>query len=175
MTRRPSWPVAPVTTIMCLFLSDSMCLFLFDKVITTIVRPTDRQQILGSVLVEAKKASYPFCVQTARRHCKLLQTSHLNLSEIHQRRHSASCFQIQLVYLRLVARKVDRSLPRSCCLVPKATLRILLSNSRDTIRTGDQVTKTKTSSESKPLAPLKEFEAETHHLASTDADLEGAH
>jgi DNA-3-methyladenine glycosylase II len=32
------------------------------------------------------------------------------------------------------------------------------------------VTKTKTSSESKPLAPLKEFEAATHHLASTDAD-----
>jgi len=52
MTRRPSWPVAPVTTIMCLF----TCLFSFWKVITTIVRPTDCQQILGSVLVETKKA-----------------------------------------------------------------------------------------------------------------------
>lgn len=30
--------------------------------------------------------------------------------------------------------------------------------------------KTKTYSESKPLALLKEFEAATHHLASTDAD-----
>jgi hypothetical protein len=32
-------------------------ILLFDKVITTIVRPTDRQQVLGSVLVETKKAS----------------------------------------------------------------------------------------------------------------------
>jgi hypothetical protein len=31
-------------------------ILLFDKVITTIARPTDRQQILGSVLVETKKA-----------------------------------------------------------------------------------------------------------------------
>jgi len=41
-----------------------------------------------------------------------------------------------------------------------------ISNSRDTIRTGEEVTKTKTSSESKPLAPLKEFEAATREFES---------
>ena len=55
MTRRPSWPVAPVTTI--------MCLLLFDNVVTTIVRPTDRQQTLGRSWSKRRRLAIRFALE----------------------------------------------------------------------------------------------------------------